>query len=41
MAGYLGYLAIPGQKLILRPGLGDNAGLIGAILLGQQMKVAE
>lgn len=40
MAGYLGDLAIPGEKLIFRPGLGDNAGLIGAILLGQQQKVA-
>lgn len=34
MGGYLEYT--PSSELITTPGLGDNAGLIGAILLGQQ-----
>lgn len=33
MAGYLGGSAIPGAALIQTPGLGDDAGLIGALLL--------
>lgn len=34
MGGYLEHA--PSRELITTPGLGDNAGLIGAILLGQQ-----
>ncbi|HIG23329.1 MAG TPA: ROK family protein [Henriciella marina] len=34
MGGYLEH--VPSSELITTPGLGDNAGLIGAILLGQQ-----
>lgn len=33
MAGYLGDMAVPGEALIRRPGLGDDAGLVGAVLL--------
>ena len=33
MAGYLGAQAIPGTALIDTPGLGDDAGLIGALML--------
>lgn len=36
MAGYLGNSAIPGRDLIARAGLGDDAGLLGAILLATQ-----
>jgi fructokinase len=33
MGAYLGEMSIPGRKLIDRPGLGDDAGLVGALLL--------
>jgi fructokinase len=38
MAGYLGTHAKPGAALIDRSGLGDDAGLIGALLLADQPK---
>ena len=36
MANYLGAASLSGQHLIDRPGLGDDAGLIGAVLLALQ-----
>lgn len=38
MVSYLGDQAIAGDMLIDRPGLGDDAGLMGAILLGMNTK---
>lgn len=36
MANYLGAASLSGEHLIARPGLGDDAGLIGAVLLALQ-----
>lgn len=38
MSGYLGDKAPPASQLIKTPGLGDDAGLVGAVLLGSPLR---